>query len=65
MIFKINKIVMRMNNKWNLMLGFGFLVWYNWLWNLYKINRDEINKLVDDEKDWFFFNKIDFVVNRK
>lgn len=65
MIFKINKIVMRMNNKWNLMLGFGFLVWYNWLWNLYKINRDEINKLVDDEKDWFFFNKIDFVVKRK
>lgn len=65
MIFKINKIVMRMNNKWNLMFGFGFLVWYNWLWNLYKINRDEINKLVDDEKDWFFFNKIDFVVNRK
>lgn len=65
MICKINKIVMRMNNKWNLMLGFGFLVWYNWLWNLYKINRDEINKLVDDEKDWFFFNKIDFVVNRK
>lgn len=33
--------------------------------NLHKINRDEINKSADDEKDWFFFNKTDFVVNRK
>lgn len=56
---------MRMNNKWNSMLGSGSLVWYNWLWNLHKINRDEINKSADDEKDWFFFNKTDFVVNRK
>lgn len=33
--------------------------------NLHKINRDEINKSADDEKDWVFFNKTDFVVNRK
>lgn len=55
MISKINKIAMRMNNKWNSMLGSGSLVWYNWLWNLHKINRDEINKSADDEKDWVFF----------
>lgn len=57
MISKINKIAMRMNNKWNSMLGSGSLVWYNWLWNLHKINRDEINKSADDEKDWVFLTK--------
>lgn len=56
MISKKNKIAMRMNNKWNSILGSGSLVWNNWLWNLHKINRDEIYKSADDEKDWFFFS---------